>query len=224
LTDLLYTELIISILNPNGEGIEMATLWFETDISKRHSIALKFDNIRLQDWGLSTRTLNALLRHNSRMSIADVIRADESITEIQNLGQMCIKELDAKVSEIFAETDENLHAWLSTLQPNSLVPPSLSVSEPLPNVLSLKSIMEELEGATLWYETNASRRNVIAQKFDDVPLRNWGLSNRTLYALLRYDVGMSIGDVIRADKKITKIQNIGSLALEELNSKVGDIN
>jgi hypothetical protein len=169
----------------------MSILWFETDTSRREKIALKFDNVPLRAWGLSVRALNALLRHNPNMTIGDVIRADASIAQIRNIGKKCIKELDTKVSELLTEVDDNIKAGFYVHQ-----------------------------SSVLWFETDISRRNEVALKFDHLPLQAWGLPARTLTILLRHNPSMTVGDVIRANASIADIRGIGKGAIRELDTKV----
>lgn len=76
----------------------MASLWLETDLATLHEIALQFDSMSLQSWGLSSRTMNALLSHNFKMTVGDVIRAGKNLASIKGLGEAGINELNMKLS------------------------------------------------------------------------------------------------------------------------------
>lgn len=99
----------------------MSSLWSGTNVSSRNVIALRFDHLPLQNWGLSSRTLNALLRHNFKMTIGDVIRADETFTTIRGLGTAGFEELDAKASQLFVTLHDEDDAQKSTAENGSSV-------------------------------------------------------------------------------------------------------
>ncbi|HEU5230452.1 MAG TPA: DNA-directed RNA polymerase subunit alpha C-terminal domain-containing protein [Ktedonobacteraceae bacterium] len=80
----------------------MTSLWLETNPATLSEIALKFDSISLKSWGLSVRTLNALLSHNFKWTVGDVIRASESLASIKDLGKMGVKEIYAKLVPLLA--------------------------------------------------------------------------------------------------------------------------
>jgi len=118
------------------EKEETTKLWFEIDTSRRDRIGVKFDGVPLQAWKLSTRTRNALLRYDPNMTVGGVIRADESIAEIRGIGVKCIKELDAKVSQLLTGADDDIEAWAFAPPPAPKVPPE-SVNELAVDQLSL---------------------------------------------------------------------------------------
>ena len=97
----------------------MASLWIGTDQAGQQDIALKFDHMPLQCWDLSSRTLNALLRYNFKMTVGDVLRADESFATIRGLGTAGITELQAKVTQLVAEAHINKISLFSTPPLNS---------------------------------------------------------------------------------------------------------
>ena len=99
----------------------MSSLWSGTNETSRNVIALRFDHLPLQDWGLSSRTLNALLRHNFKMTIGDVIRADETFMAIRGLGTAGFEELDAKVSQLFVTVHNEPEAQRSIAENGSSV-------------------------------------------------------------------------------------------------------
>ncbi len=85
----------------------MSLLWFGADLSKAHTLALKFEHVSLQSWGLSSRTLNALLRYNLKMTVADVILADENFADIQGLGTLGLQELETNISQLVVMDEES---------------------------------------------------------------------------------------------------------------------
>ncbi len=82
----------------------MSSLWSEfdfclgPDVPQRNDIALKCDHIPLKYLGLSTRTLNALLRCNIKVTVGELVRAKRGFVEVENVGTAAFKELDAKIS------------------------------------------------------------------------------------------------------------------------------
>src|SRR5215469_13345839 len=88
---------------------------FGSGVSARNDIAIHYDNVPLQHWGLSSRTFTALLRYNIKMTIGDVIRADKSFAAIENLGTTALNELDTKVSQLLTKS----HSEAVTLSPPS---------------------------------------------------------------------------------------------------------
>lgn len=71
--------------------------WFNTDKATRKSIAKEYDEIPLDVWDISTRARNCLLRHDPKMSIGDVLKADDSFQHIRGLGVATLDELNEKV-------------------------------------------------------------------------------------------------------------------------------
>ena len=94
----------------------MTTLWSSMDLANQHEIALKFDHMSLQSWGLSSRTLNALLGYDFKMTVGDVIRAGKYLTNIKGLGEAGINELNTKLSQLLAKFHSNTESQLSTDQ------------------------------------------------------------------------------------------------------------
>ncbi|MDQ2885660.1 MAG: hypothetical protein M3Y39_06195 [Chloroflexota bacterium] len=80
----------------------MASLWPEVDTLMLYTIALKFEHLSLQSWGISSRTLNALLRYNFKMTVGDVIRAEDDFVTIRGLGTAGIEELKTKILQLLA--------------------------------------------------------------------------------------------------------------------------
>jgi len=112
----------------------VSSLWFGIDLANQHEIAVKFDRLSLQSWGLTNRTLNALLSHNFKMTVGDVIRAGENLVDVRGLGEAGLQELDTRVSQLLADTHKNLDALLSVDQPIIMPTPETSV-DPLPKLL-----------------------------------------------------------------------------------------
>lgn len=112
----------------------MASLWLGTDLASQRVIALKFDHMSLQSWGLSSRTLNASLSYNFKMTVGDVIRAGESVTTIRGLGEAGIAELNAKLSQLLTKPLNGTEAQLSKDQ-NAVLPDSKASIDPHPKLL-----------------------------------------------------------------------------------------
>jgi Sigma-70, region 4/Bacterial RNA polymerase, alpha chain C terminal domain len=91
---------------------------FGPDVPQRNDLALKYYSVPLQHLELSSRTTNALLRHNIKMTVGDLIWADESFTTIESLGVEGFNELETKVSQLLAMDHNETGVLFST--PNSL--------------------------------------------------------------------------------------------------------
>lgn len=83
----------------------MPAYWYRTDPALRREIARRVDNLSLEEWGLSPRTLNALLLHDPDMTAGDIVRADSRLARIPGIGGRAIDELDAKVSQLLADPE-----------------------------------------------------------------------------------------------------------------------
>src|SRR5256885_15353980 len=114
--------------------MRMSSLWFRTDLANQQEIAAKFDRLSLQGWGLSNRTLNALLSYNFKMTIGEVIRIGENLVAITGLGEAGIKEISTKVSQLFTETLKNSKTPLP-IDPSVIISNSEAFKEPLPKLL-----------------------------------------------------------------------------------------
>lgn len=123
----------------------MSSLWSGTNETSRNVIALRFDHLPLQDWGLSSRTLNALLRHNFKMTIGDVIRADETFMAIRGLGTAGFEELDAKVSQLFVTVHNEPEAQRSIAENGS----SVLINSHASTSLSIKALPEAVQKLSL---------------------------------------------------------------------------
>lgn len=75
----------------------------------------------------------------------------------------------------------------------------------------------------LWFDVDANSRNEIAAGYDGIPLKAWGLSVRTLNCLLRHNLTMSVGDILRADENIQQIRGLGVKAIVEINEKAWEL-
>ncbi len=99
----------------------MFSSWLETNHSHNYSTALRFARASLQSWQLSSRTLNALLHHNHKMTIGDVIQSPEDIKHIRGLGVTGLTELNTKIVNLLNENKEsNSTPILLTPLPTSL--------------------------------------------------------------------------------------------------------
>lgn len=76
---------------------------------------------------------------------------------------------------------------------------------------------------SLWFGDDLAKRDRIACCFDCIPLQNWSLSLRTLRALLRDNILMTIGDVLRANQDLLFIRRLGIAGFQELERKVAQI-
>ena len=84
----------------------MPLLWFQAD-ARYLRASSRFDRVSLQKWGLSVRTLNALLGSNFKMTLGDVLRTHEQLPTIKGLGQEGIHELSLKMAHLLAEEQQN---------------------------------------------------------------------------------------------------------------------
>lgn len=71
-----------------------------------------------------------------------------------------------------------------------------------------------------WFEKERTKRNRIAPAYDELHIKSWNLSARTFNMLMRHNVNMTIGDVLRADESFAKIPNLGPQSYAELDEKV----
>lgn len=101
-----------------------------TDRTSLQKFAFMFDDMSLQSWGLSNRTLTCLLSYNFKMTVGDVIRAGESLTSVRGLDAAGIEELAIKISQLLAET-QNIETELSADQSTILSNPEASGDQPL---------------------------------------------------------------------------------------------
>ncbi len=131
----------------------MESFWFETDVDSRHKVALKFDHISLQSWGLSNRTLNALLSYDFKMTVGDVIRAGETL-RVKGLGDAGLEELKTKASQLLMEA-HNIKAQLSTDQSN-VRSNSETPEDPLLKILPQSAQSVPLDHLHLDVKTNSA--------------------------------------------------------------------
>lgn len=172
----------------------MTSLWFGTDATatSQQEFALKFDRMSLQSWGLSNRTLNALLSYNFKMTVGDAIRSGANLITIRGLGEAGIEELTKKVSQLLAET-RNMKSPLSTDRSTMSSNPEESVN-PLPNLLP--------------------------QSAQSLPLDQLHLDIRTHNALVKAGI-TTIGELYNArDARISDIQRFHSGSLGNVNSSL----
>jgi hypothetical protein len=74
-----------------------------------------------------------------------------------------------------------------------------------------------------WFEKGRTERNRIAPAYDDVHIKSWSLSAQTFNMLMRHNVNMSVGDILRADKTFVEIPNLGPQSYTELDEKVAKL-
>ncbi len=105
----------------------MVSSWQETNSAGQREMAFQFDHISLQSWGLSNRTLNALLSYNFKMTIGDVIRAGKELSIIRGLGGAGIEELNTKLAELLAPPPTNTKLLSSVDQKIALLNSKISI-------------------------------------------------------------------------------------------------
>lgn len=174
----------------------MTSLWFGADLSRLNAIALEFDQTPLQDWGLSSRTLNALLRYDLKMTAGDVIRADESFASIRGLGTAGIEELRTKVSQLLVVTDKrhNINASVRGL-------------------LSLDDAQARMTHMHPFSKT-------LPEKLQEFPLSYLHLDMQTHNALMEANI-VTIGQLYRVSSAfIGSVKNFHSNSLGNLNSSL----
>lgn len=99
-----------------GRRQRVASLWLGIDLASQNEMALKFDHMALKSWGLSNRTMNALLGYDFKMTVGDVIRASDNLITIRGLGEAGIDELNTKLSQLLINLQNGTEAQLFTDQ------------------------------------------------------------------------------------------------------------
>lgn len=67
--------------------------WYQLDPHQRAEVASRFRGLPLSTLNLSLRVYNALMRHNARMDVAELMTADQSITDVYQLGKGALAEI-----------------------------------------------------------------------------------------------------------------------------------
>ena len=111
----------------------MTSLWPGTDAASQQEITSAFDRMSLQSWGLSSRTLNALLSYNFKMTVGDVIRADKSLATIRGLGKAGIEELNTKIAQVLAIPQSSEAQF--PIDQTTVLPDTETPLEPQPKLL-----------------------------------------------------------------------------------------
>lgn len=173
--------------------MRVSSLWFGTDLANQLEIAAKFDRLSLQGLGLSNRTLNALLSHNFKMTIGEVIRVGENLVAITGLGEAGIKEIGTKVSQLLTETLKNSKTPLQI--DKSIIKSNSEASiEPLPKLLPLS--------------------------MQNFPLDHLHLDKKTYEALNKAGI-TTIGELYNAsDHRLSNIQGLHSSSLGNINGAI----
>lgn len=170
----------------------MSSSWFGANVTSQQEFTLKFDQMSLQSWGLSNRTLNALLSYNFKLTVGDIIRAGENLTTIRGLGNAGIEELIKKLSQLRAET-RDFKSPLSTDGSTGLSNPGESVNH-LPKMLP--------------------------QSVQSLPIDQLHLDIRTHKALVKADIS-TIGELYQAsDAYISDIQGFHFGSLGNINGSL----
>ncbi len=154
----------------------MTSLWFGDNLRIEQEIAPQFDDVPMQSSNLSSRTLNPLLRHNFKMTIGDILRADEKeIITIEGLGKAGLEELQEKVSQLIAAI-KNENNGLSSSPASQLATTSKQTHKILPESvenLSLNQLHLETETnkalmkagintiGSLYYASSSIIRNIL---------------------------------------------------------------
>jgi len=74
-----------------------------------------------------------------------------------------------------------------------------------------------------WFEKEKTKRNRIAPAYDEIHIKSWNLSARTFNMLMRHNINMTVGDILRADKTFAEIPNLGIQSYAELDEKVAKL-
>lgn len=85
--------------------------WHDADPAAREAVAVRFDAMPIDAWGLSNRSRNALTVSRRYRTVGAVLRADSDIRACRGLGRVTLAELHERAVAVFAG-DDPAWAWL----------------------------------------------------------------------------------------------------------------
>lgn len=188
--------------------------WFEEALEPRKAVAVAFDDLPLSYLALPLRPRLALARHFGRYrTVADLLRADEEIRHVRNLGAKSLDQLDDRLRAILAKAEADRDAAQGPLEVLRAVQ-----TTPMA-VVALDALMPDGYSEHPWYEADPAAREAIAMRFDQTPIAAWGLSNRSRNALRVSRRYGTVGAVLRADSDIRACRGLGLVTLAELHQR-----
>lgn len=189
-------------------------LWFEEPIEPREQLAKAFDELPLTYLALPVRARLALSRHFGRYhTVADLMRADEEIRHVRNLGTKSLLQLDSRLRAVMAAASADERA---AEDPVAIL---RAVQSAPMAVMPIEALSPDGYAEHPWFTADPAAREAIAVRYDALPIAAWGLSNRSRNALTISRRYRTVGAVLRADSDIRACRGLGRTTLGELHAR-----
>jgi len=181
--------------------------WFRQPIADRLGAARDNAGVALESLALRRRSFNSLRRSRLYDDVAALILADESITEIRNLGVRSLREIDAALTPLIEESTTRPPARELVAADQTDLESAIRAFAPLHD-------FDEMP----WYAVPAARRAALAREFRHEPASKLGLSNAATDALHRLPGLDLMGGLIGVGDGIVRRGKLDDAVLREIHS------